>query len=73
MRRLKASDFPEDVWEHGTAKVKKCLRNMRKYARIDFNVSEEELEEIVNEAMGVCFYIDDDGRIWESLDLIIVT
>ena len=72
MRRLRASDFPEDTWEYGTVPVKRCLRKMREYAKVDFNIPEEELEEIVKEAMSVCTDIKDNGTIWESLNLIII-
>jgi len=72
MRRLKASDFPKDIWEYGAIKVKRCLRKMREYAKVDFNIPEEELEEVVNEAMSLCTDITDDEIIWESLNLIII-
>jgi len=72
MKRLKASDFPEDVWEYGTVPVKRCLRKMREYAKVDFNIPEKELEGVVEEAMGVCTDIKDNGTIWESLNLIMM-
>ena len=72
MQRLKSSNFPKDIWEYGTITVKRCLRKMREYAKVDFNISEKELEEVVKEVMLVCADIEDDEIIWESLNLIII-
>ena len=72
MKRLKASNFPNDIWEYGTIPVKRCLRKMREYAKVDFNISEGELEEVVKEAMSICTDIKDNGVIWESLNLVII-
>jgi len=72
MKRLTASDFPEAIWEYGTAEVKRCLRTLRRYARIDWYIPEAELEEAVKEAMGVCWQIDNDEVLWEALNLVII-
>jgi len=70
MKRVKASDFPNDIWEYGTIPVKRCLRTIREYAKVDFNVSKDELEEVVKEVMRICTDINDNEIIWESLNLI---
>ena len=72
MNKLKASDFEKDIWEYGSPAVKRCLRRMRLYARVDFEVPEDEIEEVVKFAMSVCSVKDDDEIIWEALNLTII-
>ena len=72
MRRLKASDFPNDIWEYGSPAVKRCLRRMRLYARVDFEIPDNEIEEVIKFAMSVCPVKDDDEIIWEAINLTII-
>lgn len=72
MKKLRSTDYPDLIWNFGTVKVKRCLRKMRIYAKVDFKISENKIEEIVKEAMSVCTDIESDEVIWESLNLIIL-
>ena len=72
MIKLKASDFDKDIWEYGSPAVKRCLRKMRIYASVDFEVPGNEIEEVVKFAMSVCPDITDDEIIWEALNLTII-
>jgi len=72
MKKLKASDFEKDIWEYGSPAVKRCLRKMRLYARVDFEIPESDIEEVIKFAMSICTVIDDDEIIWNALDLTII-
>ena len=72
IKRIKASDFPKNIWEYGSAEVKRCLRRMREYAEMDFKIPKDEIEEVVKTAMSVCSNITNDEIIWESLNLILL-
>ena len=81
MKKLTAKDYPNLTWEFGSAQVKKLLREMRIYAKADFKIPENEIEEIVKEAISVYPIIEsntpkdklfDDELAWESLNLVIL-